>query len=206
MSSTNRPIRRVGEHYEGDLRRALIDAAAQALDEVGVESLSLRDVARRLGVSHAAPAHHFGDKVGLLTAVATEGFDLFIGHLAEALGVAPPDPVDQLPVLGRAYAGFAERHPGHFAVMFRPEVTREGDPGYAAASDAAFELLRQHIAACQATGWRAEADTRALAAAGWALAHGFAVLRSHASLARHFPDPSLDGVATLTATLLDLPE
>lgn len=196
--------RSVGEHYAGDLRRALLDAAALALDEVGVDGLSLRDVARRSGVSHAAPAHHFGDKVGLLTALATEGFELFARHLTTAVAAAPPGPVEQLPALARAYATFAERHPGHFAVMFRPELIRTDDPDYATVSADAFELLRQHMAACQRAGWRPQADTRALAAAAWALAHGLATLRSHASLARHYPDPSLDGVATLTATLLDL--
>jgi AcrR family transcriptional regulator len=200
----DRHNRRVGEHYAGDLRRALLDAAARSLDEVGVDGLSLRDVARGSGVSHAAPAHHFGDKVGLLTALAIEGFELFAEHLTTAIVAAPPGPVGQLPVLARAYAEFAERRPGHFAVMFRPDLIRTDDPRYVAVSDAAFELLCQHMAACQQAGWRPHADPRALAAAAWALAHGLATLRSHASLARHYPDPSLDGIATLTATLLDL--
>src|SRR6266496_3683288 len=65
--------RAVGEHFAGDLRQALLDAAVATLDEVGADGLSLREVARRAGVSHAAPAHHFTDKAGLLTAVATEG-------------------------------------------------------------------------------------------------------------------------------------
>jgi AcrR family transcriptional regulator len=61
--------RAVGEHFAGDLRQALLDAAVATLDEVGADRLSLREVARRAGVSHAAPAHHFTDKAGLLTAV-----------------------------------------------------------------------------------------------------------------------------------------
>lgn len=71
-------------------------------------------MARRAGVSHAAPAHHFGDRAGLLTALATEGFVLFDHHLRDALTATPRKPVDQLPALGRAYADFAELHPGHF--------------------------------------------------------------------------------------------
>jgi AcrR family transcriptional regulator len=203
MSGTGDDRRRVGEHFDGDLRRALLDAAAQTLDELGADNLSLRDVARRTGVSHAAPAHHFGDKAGLLTALATEGFELFIEHLAHALASAPPQAVDQLVALARAYAEFAELHPGRFEVMFRPTVIYGNDPGYIAASDAAFDALRHQVAQCQQAGWRPEADTRALAAAAWALAHGISVLRAEGSLAKHYPDPSLDGVATLTATFFN---
>ena len=206
MSSTGGERRRVGEHYTGDLRRALLDAAAQTLDEIGTDNLSLRDVARRIGVSHAAPAHHFGDKAGLLTALAIEGFEMFIEHIAQALATAPPDPVDQLPALARAYAEFAELHPGHFEVMFRPTVIHGDDPDYVTASDAAFDTLRQQIAHYQQTGWRPDADTRALAAAAWALAHGISVLRAQGSLAKHYPDPSLDGVATLTRTYIANPK
>jgi AcrR family transcriptional regulator len=206
MPGTGDDRRRVGEHFDGDLRRALLDAAAQTLDELGTDNLSLRNLARRIGVSHAAPAHHFGDKAGLLTALAIEGFELFIEHIAEALASAPPQPIDQLLALAQAYAEFAELHPGHFEVMFRPTVIHGNDPDYVAASDAAFEALRQQVARCQQAGWRPDADTRALAAAAWALAHGISVLRAEGSLAKHYPDPSLDGVATLTATFINNPE
>src|SRR5215475_14597920 len=109
LSAGPRPgaSRAVGKHFAGDLRRALLDAAVAILDEVGADGLSLRQVARRAGVSHAAPAHHFADKAGLLTAVATEGFGLLVSYLA----VVPPEdagqPADQLAALGRAYARFA---------------------------------------------------------------------------------------------------
>ena len=195
---------RMGEHRrgEGDLRRALIDAAAATLDDVGVDGVSLREVARRSGVSHAAPAHHFGDKAGLLTAVAVEGFELFVAHLARVLAAVTDEPVDRLLALGRAYAEFAESHPGHFEVMFRPSLTRVDDPAYLAASNAAFEALRGQIEHYQLLGWRPDADTRGLAVAAWALAHGISVLRTQGSLAKHYPDASLDGVAAIVATLI----
>jgi AcrR family transcriptional regulator len=194
--------RTVGEHFDGDLRRALIDAAIAALDEVGADRLSLRDVARRVGVSHAAPAHHFGDKTGLLTAVAVDGFELFTAHLMHALVAAGDAPVQQLAALGRAYAGFAQLHPGHFDVMFRPAVIRADDPAYLEVSAAAFEALRAQIEQCQRAGWRPHADNGALSAAAWALAHGVAVLRSQGSLSRHADDASLDGVTAMTFALL----
>ncbi|HEY6309589.1 MAG TPA: helix-turn-helix domain-containing protein, partial [Streptosporangiaceae bacterium] len=74
----------MGVHFAGDLRQALLDAAVATLDELGADRLSLREVARRAGVSHAAPAHHFTDKAGLLTAVAAEGFGMLVTYLADA--------------------------------------------------------------------------------------------------------------------------
>jgi AcrR family transcriptional regulator len=193
----------VGEHFEGDLRRALLDAAVAALDELGADHLSLRDIARRSGVSHAAPAHHFGDKEGLLTAVATEGFDRFVAHLATAAtAVADQSPERQLVAMSCAYTDFAERHPGHFEIMFRPGLIRSDDPDFVRASDAAFDALLMFVAQCQEAGWRPKVDTRTLAAASWAFTHGVSVLRAQGSLQRHHPDPTLDGVAALASALV----
>ncbi|WP_051341948.1 TetR/AcrR family transcriptional regulator [Pseudonocardia spinosispora] len=192
----------MGTHYEGDLRVALLDAAVLALGETGVDGLSLRGVARRIGVSHAAPAHHFGDKVGLLTAVAARGFELFTEHLAEALSGGEADPVAQLPLLTRAYSEFAENYPEHFDLMFRPASVRVEDPEYMRTSGIAFEALRAHLEECQRRGWRGEADSAALTSAAWALAHGIAVLRAHGSLARHYSDPTLDAVEDIAVSLL----
>jgi len=196
----SRASRAVGEHFAGDLRQALLDAAVATLDEVGADRLSLREVARRAGVSHAAPAHHFIDKAGLFTAIATEGFGILVTYLAGAQPAAG-QPVDQLAVLGRAYAQFAEENPGRFEVMFRPGLLRAGDPAFQRAGDAAFQALRHHIATCQSRGWREHTPTDALAAAAWALAHGIAVLRMQGSLARHYPDPSLSGVGQLVTAM-----
>jgi AcrR family transcriptional regulator len=199
-TGTTRPV---GEHFEGDLRRALIDAAIDGLADVGADHLSLRDVARRAGVSHAAPAHHFGDKAGLLTVVATEGFELFAVHLSAAAEPVGTEPATQLASLGRAYAEFAERHPAHFEVMFRPGLIRADDPAFTAAGDAAFALLRSYIEECQRAGWRPDADTGDLTVAAWSLAHGVAVLRQQGSLARHLPEDSLDAVVAIAASILE---
>jgi AcrR family transcriptional regulator len=193
--------RAVGEHFAGDLRQALLDAAVATLDEVGADKLSLREVARRAGVSHAAPAHHFTDKAGLLTAIASEGFGILVTYLASAQPGGTEQPVDQLAALGRAYAQFAEENPGRFDVMFRPGLLRADDPAFQRAGDAAFQALRQHIAACQNRGWREHEPTEALAAAAWALAHGIAVLRMQGSLARHYRDRSLSGVGQLVTAM-----
>jgi AcrR family transcriptional regulator len=193
--------RAVGEHFAGDLRQALLDAAVATLDDVGADRLSLREVARRAGVSHAAPAHHFADKAGLLTAIAAEGFGIMVSYLVSAQPGGAGQPADQLAVLGRAYAQFAEENPGRFEVMFRPGLLHAGDPAFQRAGDAAFQALRDHIATCQSLGWREHTLTDALATAAWALAHGIAVLRMQGSLARHYPDPSLNGVSQLVTAM-----
>src|SRR3954471_14192155 len=120
-------------YHHGDLRRAVLAAGAEAIGGSGPAALSLRELARRAGVSHAAPAHHFGDKAGLLTAVAAEGYALF----ADALEAAGDDFHD----VGLAYIRFAVDHRAHFEVMFRPELYRAGDPEVAAARSRADRIL-----------------------------------------------------------------
>lgn len=131
-------------------------AAATAVAERGAAGLSLRELARLAGVSHAAPAHHFGDKAGVLTAVATEGFTLLAAALAEA--------GDDLLAAGLAYVRFAVDHPGHFAVMFDRSLLHADDAGLRAAEQAAASALA-----------RLAPDADA-ARAAWSVAHGFASL------------------------------
>ncbi|CAN5611731.1 TetR/AcrR family transcriptional regulator [soil metagenome] len=191
----------VGAHFDGDLRRALLDAAVESIAETGVDHLSLRAVARRTGVSHAAPAHHFGDKAGLLTVIATEGFDQFTDELS-SVGSDAVDPLARLSRLGAAYVGFAQRRPVHFAVMFRPQMIRVDDPEFVRASDSAFAALDAQVRACHEAGWRREADPAALTIGAWALAHGLSVLGATGSLAKHDVDTSLDGILAIGGALL----
>ncbi|MEU4679511.1 TetR/AcrR family transcriptional regulator [Micromonospora sp. NPDC023737] len=154
-------------YHHGDLRRALLDAAVEAIGESGPAALSLRDLARRAGVSHAAPAHHFGDKAGLLTALAVQGFDLLAWTLRDA--------GDDLLAAGVAYVDFAVRHRAHFEVMFRPELYRAHDPEVRAASDRAGGMLRDRVAGLPARdGGAGDPGRDALAA--WSIVHGFATL------------------------------
>jgi AcrR family transcriptional regulator len=154
-------------YHHGDLRRALLDAAAEAITEAGPAALSLRDLARRAGVSHAAPTHHFGDKKGLLTALATEGFE----RLAAAL-TTTWSATGSLLELGVAYVGFATAHRAHFEVMWRPDLYHADDHTLAAARARAGESLRAGAAHLPdgSTGPE-KADL-----AAWSLAHGFATL------------------------------
>ncbi|MFF8379841.1 TetR/AcrR family transcriptional regulator [Streptomyces sp. NPDC015661] len=149
-------------YHHGDLRQAVLAAALDVIATEGPGALSLRDLARRAGVSHAAPAHHFKDRTGLLTAIATEGYEL----LAEALA-GTPALVDR----GARYVGFAVAHPAHFQVMFRPELLRADDPELLAAKEHASAELRAGVA-----DLRGASDPRTAGIAAWSLAHGFATL------------------------------
>ncbi|NEC13954.1 TetR/AcrR family transcriptional regulator, partial [Streptomyces sp. SID8014] len=124
-------------YHHGDLRRAVLAAAEEVIRTEGPHALSLRDLARRAGVSHAAPAHHFKDRTGLLTAFATEGWALF----AAALQAAP-----DLRERGVAYVRFAREHPAHFQVMFQPALLRADDPALRAATEGAAAALRAGVA------------------------------------------------------------
>ncbi|MGQ4714246.1 TetR/AcrR family transcriptional regulator [Streptomyces anulatus] len=159
-------------YHHGDLRRAILDAALDVIATNGPGALSLRDLARRAGVSHAAPAHHFKDRTGLLTAVAAEGYALF----ADALAGAP-----DLRERGVAYVRFAATHPAHFQVMFQPDLHRTDDPDLLAARARATEALRAGVADLAPAG-RGE-DDRLAGVAAWSLAHGFATLLLSGNLA-----------------------
>ena len=147
-------------YHHGDLPAALLAAAAAEIAEVGPAALSIRKVAARAGVSHTAAAHHFGDKRGLVTALAADGHRT----LAEALVAARPE---GMLALGDAYLRFAHEHRPRFEVMFRPDLVHWGDPDLVAASRASFGAL-----SATATG----RDGDDLAYGAWSLVHGIAVL------------------------------
>ena len=164
MTSAQQPTTRRAYHH-GDLRRAILTAALDAIAADGPSALSLRDLARRAGVSHAAPAHHFKDRTGLLTAIAAEGF----GLLADALNAA-----EDLKDAGVRYVRFAREHPAHFQVMFTPELLRADDLELTTARTLAGDALRGAVSAVRPESLGI--DTRLAGVAAWSLAHGFATL------------------------------
>lgn len=152
-------------YHHGDLRRAILTAALDVIAADGPAGLSLRDLARRAGVSHAAPAHHFRDRTGLLTAIAAEGFGLLAATLKEASGLKDA---------GVRYVRFAREHPAHFQVMFTPELLRADDLEITTARALAADALRTSVSAVQAEDFGI--DSRLAGIAAWSLAHGFATL------------------------------
>jgi len=150
-------------YHHGDLRSVVLRHAAEQIAHEGVDRLSLRGLAQRSGVSHAAPAHHFGDRRGLFTALATEGFDL----LAAELRTAGPDLRD----VAVAYVRFALARPGHFAVMFRSDLVRSDDRDLVAARRRSGEALRDGVGRLEQVD-----DPAAVQLAAWSVVHGFASL------------------------------
>ena len=165
-------------YYGGDLRRELLKEALELIGREGPSAVSLRSLARRLGVSHAAPANHFPDKAALFTAIATEGFELLGAAITEAADQAGPDATagQRFRATGRAYTGFALAHPAHFAVMWRRDLLHPDDPALAAAGDATFALLLAAVRDVQAEGWAAGADPQTVAFLAWSVVHGLATL------------------------------
>lgn len=164
------------KYHHGDLRAALLAAAEAELAERGVEGFSLRSVAKRAGVSHAAPAHHFTDAGGLLTALAAEGFRQFLKAQGAREQVAHPDPRSQLLAAGLGYVDFAIARPALFRLMFGSNRADFADADLSAASDAAYGHLLDQV---QAAGG-GEVD----AASVWASAHGLADLLCAGRLGR----------------------
>ncbi|SHG76406.1 transcriptional regulator, TetR family [Jatrophihabitans endophyticus] len=150
----------------------------------------MREIARRAGVSHAAPAHHFVDKAGIFTAIATEGFRLAVEEIGPVASGA-----DGFLRGGEAYVAFALTHPGHFEVMFRPGLYHGDDPDLVAARDAAFAVLHGSALAQQPGVAADSAEALGLVLAGWSLSHGFATLWLTANLADRL-GPASDDVAT----------
>ncbi|MGQ0566656.1 MAG: TetR/AcrR family transcriptional regulator [Gemmobacter sp.] len=156
-------------YHHGDLRAALLAAAEAELAASGIEAFSLRQVARRAGVSHAAPAHHFGDVQGVLTALAAEGYRRFLAVQAAHEAQADPAPRSQLVAAGVGYVAFAMERPALFRLLFGSKRPDYSDPDLRAAAEAAYGHLTQQV---QAAGGLGMADV----AAAWAVAHGLADL------------------------------
>jgi AcrR family transcriptional regulator len=156
-------------YHHGDLHPALLAAAALEIGRIGVARLSLREVARHAGVSHAAPAHHFGDKTGLLTALATEGFRLLHERTGPTLGHP-----DALVRAGEQYVAFALEHPAHFSVMFDPHLLRMSDPALDTERSRAFENF--FVAVQETTDSTDAEQVSNEAIAAWSVVHGVAVL------------------------------
>jgi AcrR family transcriptional regulator len=164
-------------YHHGDLRRVLLDAAAKSIAENGAAALSLRALAATAGVSHAAPVHHFGDKAGLFTAVAAEGFTL----LGEELHSVWTETGDFLEI-GVGYIRFALEHRGHFEVMFQPELMNLSDPRLVEAKARAFATLDEPLAAAGPD--RDDHQAHLAGLASWSIVHGLATLALSDNLSR----------------------
>lgn len=183
MTATRRPN---PTYYDGDLRRDLVDTALELIAQEGPSAVSLRSLARRLGVSHAAPANHFPDKAALFTAIAIQGFQLLGVAIEDAVKELGPDATarQRLAAAGRAYTSFAVGRRAHFEVMWQRDLLHQDDPRLAAAGEATFALLLDGVRDAQAEGWASGTDPHTVAYLAWSVVHGLAALWLGGSLQR----------------------
>ena len=165
MSSNN--------YHHGNLKNALIKAGVEILAKQGVHGLSLRKVAKRAGVSHAAPYAHFADKQALIAAISTHGFKKLLAHLEAAIDPHPDDPQRRLVEGAWAYVQFAIAETGTFRLMFSDVLEKETEyPAFVEISQQAFERVVQIVAACQTAGVLPNTAPDMMAMVVWSQVHG----------------------------------
>ena len=169
-------------YHHGDLRKALLDAARALLREGGPDACSLREIARRAGVSHAAPYHHFKSLEQLLAAVAEQGFMDMDRTMMEAQGAAPPDAEAQLVAVGMGYIVFARRDSSLFRLMIAPEYIGPPQPGSPLELAGPYARLLSGLARLRGLPAPAVCGPDADAHLCWATVHGVAQLELDSAL------------------------
>lgn len=160
-----------------DLSRQILDASVELVAEKGVRGVSFREVARRAGVSHQAPYHHFGNHLGIMRAIASEGFAGLTSAMQTAAAGAGGDAMDQFTAAGLAYVEFARNNLGHFRVMFERSLVdiHEGDAPMAEA-EATYATLVGLAQQAHEAGYGRGLGPQEIAHLGWACVHGIAIL------------------------------
>ena len=171
-----------------DLRQKVLDASLALIEEGGLDRLSMREVARKAGVSHQAPYHYFGDREAILAELAGEGFLRLGQSLMRAAPQGASDPVKAVEAMGQAYVEFASRNPAYFQAMFRADaVPLDRYPEARKREDEAFGKLVEGVGEAFVNQ---PAEVRhTIAVACWAMVHGLATLMLEGSLARKLRIP-----------------
>lgn len=186
-----------------DVRHRLLRAAEQEIASSGPARASLRAIARRVGVSHQATAHHFEDRAGLFTALAVEGLELLLEQTEAAIAEAPVEGGLRVAAAGAAYVEFALARPTMFDLMFRPELLHVDDERFVAARERHRDLMLATVADAQATGWGTAVPTAELAMLGWAAVHGLAVLQRDQLVGAVYPEVDPDNILPRVVHALD---
>ncbi|MFL5322559.1 MAG: TetR/AcrR family transcriptional regulator [Myxococcaceae bacterium] len=176
MAAKRRAVEaKVGYHH-GNLKEALLAATLQVLEEGGPSAVTLREVARRAGVSHAAPYRHYADLDALLADVAEEGFRGLTREMRTRMD-AESAPGDKLRATGIGYVAYAVKNTARFRLMFGPQVADpRRHPGLHAASEEAFQVLVEAVQKAQAANVFPPGDVLKSAVSAWAMVHGLAML------------------------------
>lgn len=185
-------------YHHGDLYEALVKAGTSLLKDEGLEHFTLRECARRAGVSHAAPKNHFASVEDLLCEIAARGFEQFVRELDSAADAVPEQRADErLIAMGHAYIAFASANAQVYLLMFRHSLQFQKSDHLAAASQAAWKQLHDQVALVLGPG---RSDVAMRAAHVWALVHGIASL----IVDRRFP-AALDSATVIAESLTSLP-
>lgn len=166
-------------YHHGNLREALLAAGERALESTGAANLSLRELAREVGVSHAAPRRHFADRQALLDALALNGFEHLGAQLDAALSDAGQDFKPRILALARAYVGFATTRPALIELMFASKHQAGASPALAQAADRAFAAALAVVADGQAAGAVVPGDPERLAKVAFALLQGLVAIANN---------------------------
>jgi AcrR family transcriptional regulator len=162
-------------YHRVNLKQSLLDSAVTLIGETGPQAFTLREVARRAGVSHNAPYRHFRDKDDLLAAVAAQGFDRLTESMEQAMAKGRTA-AERLRLAGRGYVQFALGSPQHILVMFEEPKLADPRPEHAAPAQRAFQTLLDAIAAAQTEGALPKGDPQRFAVVSWSGVHGLAKL------------------------------
>ncbi len=164
-------------YHHGDLKNALIKAGVEILAKDGVSGLSLRKVAMKAGVSHAAPYAHFADKQALIAAISTEGFRQLYERVSGVAEEHQNQPEKQLVEAAWAYVQFAMDDPDRFKVMFSGVLEKEKEyPDFVTESQRNFQLVKMIVEVNQASGRLRSGDSALVALSAWGIIHGFILL------------------------------
>lgn len=188
--SPDEAIQSPRQYHHGDLRKALVQAGVEILAEAGVSGLNLRKVARRAGVSEAAPYRHFEDKQALLAAIAEDGFHCLATRMQAALQAAPDDVQSQLPALAQAYVHFGLEHPAHMREMFSGLMLKRSDyPDLQAAANRCKMATFNTILRGQEQEVVQSGNTQAIFSVFWATVHGLTMLLIEQQMQAVVEDP-----------------
>ena len=183
-------IMKAKNYHHGNLKEALISAGLETLSEQGVEGLSLRNVAKKIGVSHTAPYNHFSDKQALLAAISTAGHEQLHKKLLDTFEKFKDTSPNIISEIAWAYLQFAMDNPAKFKLMFSGALDEEREhPNYIAISQKNISLLEEIVVFCQGRGQLPEGRMTVIAARLWSSVHGFAYL----ILEDQFPTEYLKG-------------
>jgi len=194
-------VRRKSSYHHENLKEHLLNAAVRLIAEVGTEAFTLREVARRAGVSHNAPYRHFEDKHDLLSAVAAQGFERLTASMRRAMAQAR-NAEDRLRLCGRGYVQFGLRWPQHLRVMFDLSEAEKISPECKRAGDRAFQTLLDCVVGLQAEGGLPPGNPRTFAIIAWSSVHGFAKL----AIAGRLPFPQSQALDFLNLMAVVLKE